>query len=416
MFKNSLWIIFEVLSRYFLNFFGLIVLSAYFSLEEFGEYSFVFTYVTIFSGFIFLGIDRIVIARLQEVKNKIITVTSYLLLKLFGSVIATVAAIIIYVFYYNTTSSFDYIVIVLISQIILSVLAYETLFIVNLKSKILNRYKIFIPVTVFLFKILGVYKNFNLEYFFYLSIIESLLILIIFPFVLPKITEKLFIIDWVELKYLLKISWPLIIGVNIAYFNEKVFFVFLKKILNNEIYGDFIFSFRLIEIFLMLLYSGSLSYVASLRVKFRESIETLEDQIIKYNEIINVFSLLVLLIIFCFSDFFYKTLFTKYDNIYLIYLSPLIFIFSNSVLKSMYFTIIEKDILLMYSGILSFLVNIYLVGLIDLNTSVQKIALIIVFSFFFQNYLSTIFNSFGRKFVIVQLKSLLFINLFKKIK
>lgn len=251
-FRNTSWLFGEKILRMFVGLFVGVWVARYLGPEQFGLFSYVVSFVTLFVTFSTLGLDTIVVRELlkdESKRDELIATTFWL--RLMGSfgVLAILAVAI------NFTTNDYY------TNVLIFIIASATIFqafnvtVYYFQAKVFSRYLVYVNAIGLLLssfaKILLILNHAPLIAFALIVLLESMLLAFGFVYFYIKtnftfnIKISLFKIDMAI--SLLKDSWPLILSGFVISIYMKIDQVMIKEMLDNEAVGQYAAAVRISE-------------------------------------------------------------------------------------------------------------------------------------------------------------------------
>ena len=237
-FTNTSWLFFEKIIRVVVNLFMLIWIARYLGSEQFGLFSYMQSFVGIFSVIATLGLNAIVVREFVKTKYKeeeLLSTSFYL--RLLG---ALCVFIILYIAIHFTKNEAD-------TNIMIFIIASSTIFqsfnVIDFyfQSKVLSKYVVYANIFSFfistILKILFILLEAPIEAFVYIVLFDSIILALGLIYFYIKTTT----LNIASLKFnmsiassLLKDSWPLILSAIAISIYMKIDQVMIKEMLNSK--------------------------------------------------------------------------------------------------------------------------------------------------------------------------------------
>jgi O-antigen/teichoic acid export membrane protein len=251
-FKNTSWLLTEKILRMVISFFVGIWLARYLGPERFGIFSYVLSFVGLFTAFTTLGLDSIVVRNLIKKprhQNKLIGTT--FLLKLIGAAISIILIAIAVNFTSNDRDTATLIFIVASSNIFYSFNVIDFYF----QSQVLSRYIVYANIiSLFISSILKIILlsiEAPLIAFVWVVFLDTIILFlgfIYFFFKKSKLKIKKITFSKKLAMSLMKESWPFMLSGVIISIYLKIDQVMIKEMLGTESVGQYAVAARLSEI------------------------------------------------------------------------------------------------------------------------------------------------------------------------
>jgi O-antigen/teichoic acid export membrane protein len=336
-FKNTAWLVSEKIFRIVVGFFVGVWLARYLGPEQFGLLTYTQSFVGLFSVFITLGLDSIVVKELLSKNNdgNILLGTAFIL-KLSGFFILLFFVLLFIQFTDNSNATNILIYLISFSVIFQSFNVIDFYF----QSKVLSRYVVMSnAVSLFISSIIKIALILNeapLIAFAIVMSIDTFILALGLIYFYKK--QGLGFQEWkfstAKAKYLFKQSWPMILsGIAISLY-MKIDQIMISNILDNESVGYYSIAVRFSEIWLFItvaitnsLFPAILNAKKVSEAKYIQRIENLYRLLVLISLIISIF-------IYIFAD--YIVLYTfgeQYGNsiaLLQLYVWSIIFVFLNN--------------------------------------------------------------------------------------
>jgi O-antigen/teichoic acid export membrane protein len=393
--------------------------ARYLGPENYGLISYSQSFVALFAGISTLGLDSIVIRELtknNEKRDELLG-TAFAL-KLIGAIICLIIIFVMLLFSNNNISASIQIFIIASSVVFQSFNVIDFYF----QSEVKSKYSVIASVISLsitsIIKIILIILKARLIYFIIAISIDSIVLSSSLIYFYKK--EKLSIKKWKINKQistlLLKESWPLMLSYMSYMIYARIDQVMIKNMIDNKSVGYYSVAFNIyqIPVFIPVVLSQSV---------YPYLINTYKNSIEKFNKIyetittyLTLSSYILVFFFFIFSNLIIRKLFgqtyLESSNI-LFYLSIGLIPMFNAGLRSNFMTISNNQKIILYtsviSAILNILLNYLLIPLIGVKGSViatiiTQIISLIILNIFFEN---------TRKLFYIQINALLQITTIK---
>jgi O-antigen/teichoic acid export membrane protein len=336
-FKNTSWLFVEKILRMVVGLFVGIWVARYLGPEQFGLLNYAQSFVGLFTVFITLGLDAIVVKELMK-KNKdddILLGTAFFL-KLIGFLFLIILVIISIQFTNNNYIDNLLIIIISFSVVFQSFNVIDFYF----QSKVLSKYVV-ISNTLSLFissiiKIILILNNASLIYFAIVISVDTFILALGLIYFYKK--QNLDFFSWrfnfEKAKFLLKQSWPLILsGIAISLY-MKIDQIMIANILGDKSVGLYAVAVKFSEMWLFITVAITNSLFPAITNAKNISEELYLNRIKNLYRLLIFISLFISVFIYIFAD--YIILYTygeQYkDSIILLqlYVWSIIFVFLNN--------------------------------------------------------------------------------------
>lgn len=336
-FKNTSWLLAEKILRMIVGLFVAIWVARYLGPEKFGLFSYAQSFVGLFTVFITLGLDAIVVKELlnNNKDNNTLMGTTFLL-KFLGFIIMFSIIILIVQFTSNNHTTNILIYVVAFSVVFQSFNVIDFYF----QSKVLSKYVVFSnSISLFISSIIKVLLILNeapLMAFAIVMTIDTFILAfgLIYFYKKQGLGFKSWMFSLTKAKYLLKQSWPMILsGIAISIY-MKIDQTMIANILDNESVGYYAVTVNFSELWLFITVAITNSLFPAI-INAKKASEALYIQRIEnlYRLLVSI-SLIISVFIYLFAD--YIVLYTygeQYrDSIVLLqlYVWSIIFVFLNN--------------------------------------------------------------------------------------
>jgi len=415
-FSNTVWLLSEKFYRLFIFFILEIFYAKYLGPVKYGELNYVLAFVNIFSIFILLGLDNVIIKKLVMFKSKIdLLLKNAFLLKLSGYIVMSIIMLLLI----NCCDWFDslerkLVLVFLVSYFFQVFYFYEYFYQAFLLNKYIFLSKVITLTTVFILRIFIViyYKSLVLIAITY--VIESIMLSMFYIFFFKNKFKKDIYKNTEnkkKLKFLiLKESFPLMLSGFLVIIYMKIDQIMIKYFLSAKEVGIYSVAVKLTEVwyFIPMIISNALY---PLMIKKRQ------QGVNEYNGLFqkmyfSMVTLAILLIAFTylFGEKIIILLFGKeYINAYevlLIYVWASLFVFMG-VFASKWMIIERYNKFVLFKSIAGVIINIVLNFLLIPRLGIKGAAIATVVSQLVSSYLFNMFFKELRYNFFMQSKALL---------
>lgn len=308
-FKNTSWLFLEKIFRIFIGLFVGIWVARYLGPEQFGLFSYALSFSGLFTVIATLGLDEIIIRELVKNENQrdALLGTGFIL-KFFGGIVALLFLLIAVQF---TTSDFD-------TKVYIFIIASATIFqcfnVIDFyfQSKVLSKYIVFVNIiSLFLssaIKVICILSNAPLIAFVYIVLFDNFVLAIgfIYFYLKESANNKLGLLKWkfdrVVAKYLLKNSWPLILGSAMLMVQARIDQVMIKEMIDDATVGYYSVALRLIEAFAFVPGILKNSLWPSIIQSRNNSNELYQDRLLNFYRLNFLIFLIIAIPIFIFAE------------------------------------------------------------------------------------------------------------------
>ena len=335
-FKNTSWLFAEKILRMAVGFFVGIWVARYLGPDQFGLLSYAQSFVGLFTVFITLGLDAIVIKELLNKNNddNVLLGTAFGL-KIFGF-FCMLLFISMGVKLINKNDADLLICIIALSTIFQSFNVIDYYF----RSKVLSKYVVIANTTSLfissIIKIILILNNASLLAFAIVTIIDTFVTALGLIYFYKK--QHLSLCNWIfkfsKAKFLLKQSWPMILsGIAISLY-MKIDQIMIANMLNNQSVGYYAVAVKFSEMWLFITVAITNSLFPAIINAKKESQIKFENRILNLYRLLVLISLSISVIIYLFSN--YIVLYTYGVNykesivLLQLYVWSIIFVFLNN--------------------------------------------------------------------------------------
>ena len=338
-FKNTSWLLIEKALRMTLGLFVGVWVARYLGPAKFGLFSYVTSFVALFSAIAMMGLDSLVIREIVKDDKKINSIMgTAIILKLIGVFIVFVSISIAIQFTNNDFTTNLYIYVVAFGLLFQTLNVIEFYFHSQTLSKFIlysNSLSLFI---VSLLKVIFIILEYDLIFFVWLTTVDLLLLALSYLYFYKKV-KKSSLLNWTWdkklAKFFLNESWPLILSSMSFVIYNNIDKVMLKNMLDEYSVGIYSAASRLIIPFQFIPGLVVTSLMPALVRAFENSKELFFLRIKKLSSLLIWFALILGFFISFFSNtiieftFGEKYLESSQIMIYLVWTN--VFIFFNSV-------------------------------------------------------------------------------------
>jgi len=421
-FKNTSWLLAEKILRMVVGLFVGIWIARYLGPEKFGLLSYAQSFVALFTAFATLGLDSILVRELlkDESKRDSLLGTAFLL-KLLGAVLVLSLLAFATLLQNNDTLTNSLIFIIASATIFQSFNVIDFYF----QSKVLSKFVVFSnTISLLISSIIKVFLLLNeapLIAFAYVTLFDAFVLAGGFIYFYFK--NQLSLFKWsfsIEAaKLLLKDSWPLLLSGVFFSIYMKIDQVMIKEMIGNDAVGQYSAAIRLSEAW----YFIPMGIYYSLFPAIVNAKKTSEDLYYKRLQTlydIMVFIPLVIAIIITFSghwivDLLFGSEYALSSSVLIVHTWSGIFI-CLGISSSNWFINENLQLYAFYRTLLGSILNIIMnLQMIPLYGIVGA-AFSSIFTQMFALFLFNFVNKKTRKLFIMQVNSLLFLSLLKKLK
>lgn len=396
--------------------------ARYLGPEQYGLWNYAIAFVALFTGFAALGLDSIVIRDIvinPKIKHEILG-TAFAL-KLLGGLISLISAILfIYFMEPENTTMLIIVAVIALGGVFQAFDVIDFYFQSQMNSKytVYSRNASFLIFT--LVKIYLILTHSRLILFVWVSTAELCFSAIFL--ILAYQLNKQYIYHWkinVKLaKELLLNSWPLLLAFMSYIIYSRIDQVMIGKMLSSNAAGIYSAATRIYELPLVFV----LVVTSSLYPKLNEwYLKDKNNFYLKYAKITNYFTLISYLILLgsiLFGrkaiDLLFGDSYSASYDIFIIQIFGMVFMY-NAGLRSSYMTITSNQRILLYTTIISAILNIFLNFLLIPLYGIKGSAFATVIAQFSSLFLFNLFFLSTKKIFFIQLKSL-YLSYFISIK
>ncbi len=421
-FKNTSWLFAEKVLRMIMGLFVGIWVARYLGPEQYGLFSYVFAFISMFGFFVTLGMDAgyIVKELKSNICSKKVLATTFFL-KFIGAICAIASISITIRVIENDPLT---ITLVTIASFIYLFKIF-TVFDIYFQSKVLSKYVVYSNlialVLVAILRIYFILSSASLTAFIYASVIEIAIASFLYIFFYLKNSDGFtnFYIDLSYGKDILKNTWPLMLSAFLASIYMQIDIIMIKNMLGDSEAGNYAAATRISTLF----YFIPVAISASVYPAILDAKKTSEELYYKRFEQLLSFSVIVMLPISFLITFFSKNIinllytdtFSLASSVLAIHIWAVVFVFFNTIQSKWYITEnLQKLglIRIMISSLLNIGLNLYLIPLYGISGA----AIATLVSFMFAGYFGNVL--FGKKTIklfIYQTKAIFFLSLLKSI-
>jgi O-antigen/teichoic acid export membrane protein len=248
---NTSWLFGEKILRMAL---GLVIgvwVTRFLGPEQFGLFSYIISFVGIFTIFSTLGLDSIVVRELvkNQASTDIILGTAFTL-KLIGALLVCVGVSLISYFTFDDKLTSFLVLLFSFTTIFHSFNVIDFYFQSKVLSKFVTHANVVSLITTSIIKIVLIYNQASLVHFIVVAILDSLIIAsgLVYFYCKNGFSLRQWKFDRVIAINLLKDSWPLIFSGFVISIYMKLDQMMLKNLLNSEAVGQYAAAVRLSEV------------------------------------------------------------------------------------------------------------------------------------------------------------------------
>lgn len=253
--NNTGWMFFEQILRILSGLFVGIWFARYLGPEQFGIYSYVLAFTSIFAGIAKLGLDGIIVRELiNNPKKREVLLGTAFWLKLSGALIVILIVTLISSYVNNEALIKLYITIITFGLVFQSFEVVEFYFQSLVMAKIVSICKVFQLLITSLFRVYLILNDSELVYFVLVVVFDSICIGVIYFFAYKRYNGKLFFkkFDNKVAIELIKDSWPLVFSALVVMIYMRIDQLMIKQMLGDYEVGIYSAAVRLSEAFYFL--------------------------------------------------------------------------------------------------------------------------------------------------------------------
>lgn len=410
---NTGWLFSDRILRMVVALFVGVWVARYLGPEQYGLWNYAIAFVALFTGFAALGLDSIVIRDIvvnPQIKYEILG-TAFAL-KLMGGLIALISAILfIYFIEPENTTMLIIVAVISLGGVFQAFDVIDFYFQSQMNSKytVYSRNASFLIFT--LVKIYLILTHSRLILFVWVSAAELCFsaIFLILAYQLNKQYLSHWKINIKLAKELLLNSWPLLLAFMSYIIYSRIDQVMIGKMLSSNAAGIYSAATRIYELPLVFV----LVVTSSLYPKLNEwYLKDKNNFYLKYAKITNYFTLISYLILLgsiLFGrkaiDLLFGDSYSASYDVFIIQIFGMVFMY-NAGLRSSYMTITSNQRILLYTTIISAILNIFLNFLLIPLYGIKGSAFATVIAQFSSLFLFNLFFLSTKKIFFIQLKSL----------
>ncbi len=249
-FRNTSWLLCEKLARGFLGLFVAILIARYLGVDNFGLYSFVVAFASIFIALSKLGTDRTLVkylVRENNTESSILGVGFWI--RILGSMMSILLLLLVLEFTDYDQQTKSYVVLVSISMFIQAFYTIDFYFESRVLGKLSAQCRLFQFFISALLKICCVILKLEIIWFFLIIIAESILLSFAYYRTILRFVSEKFLSGFNKKLALtiLKESWPLIISSLAVIVYMRIDQIMIKNILGFGNVGVYSVAVRLSE-------------------------------------------------------------------------------------------------------------------------------------------------------------------------
>ena len=407
------WILIEKILRIFYELFVVVAIARYLGPIEFGLYSYIFSIFIIFSIFLKLGIETVLIKNIIEDKKNSF---NYLYSSLFLRISASSIFILISYLFLNEIEFKDsiYYLIFFTAIFFQSSEVFDYYFQAFEKFKTISIIKIVQLLVSSLIKIYLIYSKASLFLFILSFSFDYLLLFLLYiitfgiKFQFPSILFDRFFLD---AKKIIKDSYPLMISALVVTIYMRIDQIMINYFQNTKDVGIYSAAVKIAESWYFIPMVISQFYYPKLIKNFNSSKEEFEQNLINQFRFMSILSLLSIFFFFIFSE---KTIYLLFGEEYNLSSEPLIILVmsglfvSSGVISSKWFVIMGLQKYTMYRTFIGCLINILLNLILIPQFSYVGAAYATLISQSFATLFSNYFFINTKEIFFIQLRGLLF--------
>lgn len=248
---NSSWLLTEQIVRLAVGFFISIAVTRYLGPKGLGLLSYSSAWVGMFSALAFLGLDSIVIKKLIEKKEVSGTVLgSALILKFLGSLLTIILSIsLLLVFGQHDFQTIFLVLIISLGYIFSPSGVVDFYYQSKLKAKYTALIRTITYLVITILKFACILLKANIYFFGLLMALEMILDGIGYGTLFFRKERIKLTFDWLEIKNLLFLAFPIFLSALIAGVYSKIDQIFVGSLINKETLGYYSLSVSLIQMF-----------------------------------------------------------------------------------------------------------------------------------------------------------------------
>ena len=249
-FKNTTWLLIEKVLRMTLGLFVGVWVARHLGPAKFGLFSYVISFVALFSSIAMMGLDSLVIREIVKDDKKINSILgTAIILKLIGVFIVFISISVAIQFTNNDFTTNLYIYVVAFGLLFQTLNVIEFYYNSQTLSKFIlysNTLSLFI---VSILKVVFIILNYDLIYFIGLTVVDLFLLALSYLYFYYKVTKSS-ILNWkwdIKLaKFFLNESWPLILSSMSFVIYNNIDKIMIKNMLDEYSVGMYTAASRLV--------------------------------------------------------------------------------------------------------------------------------------------------------------------------
>lgn len=419
-FKNTSWLFGEKILRMIVGLFVGIWVARYLGPEQFGLFSYAQSFVGLFTAIATLGLDGIIIRELvkDESKRNVFLGTAFRLklMGAFGVLLFLAVAV-------NFTSNDHY------TNVLIFIIASATIFqsfnVVDFyfQSKVLSKYVVYANIiSLFISTIIKITLLLNeapLIAFAWAVVFDSIVLAMgfLYFYVHNHFSLKAWKFEKSVAKSLLKDSWPLILSGVVVSIYMKIDQVMIKEMLDSESVGQYAAAVRLSEAwyFIPMVIASSL-FPAIINAK-KQSEELYHARLQKLYDLMVWMAIAIAIPMTFMSDWIIELLYGEQYNeaggVLMIHIWAGVFVFLG-VASGKWFMVENLQMLSLWRTFSGMIINIVLNLLLIPKYGINGAAIATLFANFMAAFLFDLFNHKTREMFYVKMKSLFFLNIWRK--
>jgi len=396
--------------------------ARYLGPDQFGLLSYIVAFVSLFVPLGKLGFDGIVVRNVARDKEDInVLINSAIACKLIGNIVI-VMIVSFYMYFLKKNSIYFYLALIISSiQILKSVEILEFYYRAKVKAKLISISSSSGLAASALLKIALILSSAGLIYFAIANVVEALVIAGLLIYIFRKEEAKLSFryIEFGKGIALLKESWPLIFGSLFAVIYLNIDQVMIKEMLTNYDVGQYNAAVRISSVWYFIPITVGWSLQTAIVEAKKHGEKQYHDRLQQLFTLMAVIAYLLIIPIAYFSndiiDLLFGAAYSAAGKVLRLHIVAAMFVFVGSI-RGLWVTNESYFGFTLFSTLSAGLLNIILNFLWVPVFGILGAALATLAAYFFVFIASGMFFPPARKIVMMQLKSVLLIDLVKQIK
>jgi len=396
--------------------------ARYLGPDQFGLLSYIVAFVSLFVPLGKLGFDGIVVRNVARDKEDInVLINSAIACKLIGNIVI-VMIVSFYMYFLKKNSIYFYLALIISSiQILKSVEILEFYYRAKVKAKLISISSSSGLAASALLKIALILSSAGLIYFAIANVVEALVIAGLLIYIFRKEEAKLSFryIEFGKGIALLKESWPLIFGSLFAVIYLNIDQVMIKEMLTNYDVGQYNAAVRISSVWYFIPITVGWSLQTAIVEAKKHGEKQYHDRLQQLFTLMAVIAYLLIIPIAYFSndiiDLLFGAAYSAAGKVLRLHIVAAMFVFVGSI-RGLWVTNESYFGFTLFSTLSAGLLNIILNFLWLPVFGILGAALATLAAYFFVFIASGMFFPPARKIVMMQLKSVLLIDLVKQIK